>query len=267
MDPRRYYDSDSEAEWERLDADPVGRLEFESTVAELHRYLPPEGRILDAGGGPGHYSGWLAKQGYDPVHCDLSGELTRVARERTAIEGVLPTAQADVRALPYEAESFDAVCCFGGVLSHVVDADERATALAELRRVARPDAPVFVSVIGLLSALRYQLKHSLGEHDALLVHLAETGDYTAGAMAEYADGTGWAACHFFRVAELENELRDAGFTVERTVGLEGIASLLQEELSRASEESLDHVRTAVDATRRERSVADVSEHFLTIARA
>lgn len=265
MDPRSYYDSDPEAEWERLETDPVGRLEFESTVAELRERLPAEGRVLDAGGGPGRYSDWLAEQGYEPVHCDLSGELTRYAR--TTAGPALPTAQADVRALPYEPGSFDGVCCLGGVLSHVVDADERAAALAELRRVARPGAPVFVSVIGLLSALRYQLKHALGEHDALLTHLAATGDYTAEAVAEHAGGNGWAECHFFRVEELETELRAAGFTIERSVGLEGIASLLHDELSGASEASLDSVRAVVDATRREPPVADVSEHFLTVARA
>lgn len=267
MEPRSYYDSDPEAEWERLDANPVGRLEFESTVTELREHLPAKGRVLDAGGGPGRYSGWLAEQGYEAIHCDLSGELTRYARARTTAEGTLPTAQADVRALPYRAGSFDAVCCLGGVLSHVVDVDERAAALAELKRVARTGAPVFVSVIGLLSALRYQLKHALGEHDALLTHLAASGDYTAEAVAEHADGEGWAECHFFRVEELEVELRDAGYTVERSVGLEGIASNFQDELSGASEASLDSVREAVDATRRERSVADFSEHFLTIARA
>lgn len=56
MDPQSYYDSFAAGEWERLTATPVGELEFETTCAYLNRHLPENGRVLDAGGGPGRYA-------------------------------------------------------------------------------------------------------------------------------------------------------------------------------------------------------------------
>lgn len=51
-------------------------------------------------------------------------------------------------------EAFDVTLCLGGPLSHVVDADERRHALAELSRVTKRGAPVFVSVMGKFGAFR-----------------------------------------------------------------------------------------------------------------
>jgi 2-polyprenyl-3-methyl-5-hydroxy-6-metoxy-1,4-benzoquinol methylase len=276
MDPQRYYDEFGESEWERLDENPVARLEFENTTDYLAEYLPdPVGasgsdavRVLDAGGGPGRYACWLAERGYEVEHCDLSKKQVSIAKEKVSERNLDDSAtcqQADVRDLPFESNRFDAVCSLGGVLSHVLDPDERQRAIRELRRVANPSAPVFVSVIGRLSSLRFGLKN--GERFGLLTHLAETGDYTEAAVANLADGEGWAECHLFRADEFESELEDGGLAVEQLVGLEGPASQLQAELSDVSEEQLDEVRTLVRELREDRSVVDTSEHMLAVCRA
>lgn len=270
MDPQVHYDADPAAEWDRLEVNPVTRLEFENTVRELRQALPEEGHVLDAGGGPGRYAIWLAEQGHDVTHCDLSPELVAFARRKvreSSVDGRVTCGRGDVRALPYEADAFDAVCCLGGVLSHVLDAEERARALGELRHVARPGAPVVVSVIGRVASMQYRLKEAAPQKAGLVGHLAKTGDYTQAAVDRYADGDGWAACHFFRTDELERELDDAGFDVERVVGLEGIASNMGPELSAAPPEVVDHVREVVRRTRTDPTMADLSEHFLTVARA
>lgn len=274
MDPQRYYDEFSDGEWERLDANPVARLEFEATTDYLAEELPDSGdtsesvRVLDAGGGPGRYACWLAERGYEVQHTDLSNEQVSLAQQKASqrnVEEAVTCQQADVRGLPFEDDQFDAVCCLGGVLSHVLDAEERQRAIGELRRVANPDSPVFVSVIGRLSSIRYGLKH--GERFGLLAHIAETGDYTQEAVAELADGEGWAECHFFRADEFEAELEDGGLTVDQLVGLEGPASQLQEELADADESELADVREMVQELREDRSVADTSEHMLAVCRA
>jgi 2-polyprenyl-3-methyl-5-hydroxy-6-metoxy-1,4-benzoquinol methylase len=276
MDPRRYYDEFGEGEWERLDANPVARLEFESTTDYLAGHLPePTGdrssgepvRVLDAGGGPGRYTCWLAENGYTVEHCDLSKEQVSITREKVSknnLDDFVTCQQADVRDLPYESDQFHGVCSLGGVLSHVLDSDERERAIRELRRVAKPNAPVFVSVIGRLSSLRFGLKN--GERFGLLTHLAETGDYTEAAVAALADGEGWAECHLFRADEFESELEAGGLAVEKLVGLEGPASQLQEELSGVDEEAMADVREMVRKLREDRSVVDTSEHMLAVCR-
>lgn len=276
MDPRQYYDEFGESEWERLDRDPVTRMEFENTVDYLVEHLPDAGesadtvRVLDAGGGPGRYTCWLAERGYRVDHCDLSNEQISIAKEKVSERNLDDSAtcrQADLRDLPFEDDQFDAVCCLGGPLSHVVDDDERGTAMAELRRVARPGAPVLVSVIGRLTMLRDILKFALDDSHGLLAPIAEDGDYTAERVAEHADGEGWAECHGFRADEFEAELTAAGFDVERLVGLENVATRTKRDLADADDEALADVRAVVRTLREDRTAVDFSEHVLAVCRA
>ncbi len=277
MRPEDYYSDHADREWERLEETPVKRLEFEGTVATLEADLPEAGRVLDAGGGPGRYSIWLAERGYDVDHVDLTPDLLEVAREKAREAGVadaIDHGRADVRDLPHEDDAFDAVCCLGGVLSHVVDADERREAVAELRRVARPGAPVFVSVIGRLGAVRYGIKTNAeagADADAadwkVLEHVADTGDYTAAVVERYGAEEGWAENHTFRVAELEALLSEAGLEPETVVALEGLASNLHDELDGAPDAAVESVREIARTLRGDRAVADVSEHFMVVARA
>ncbi|WP_049899125.1 class I SAM-dependent methyltransferase [Halococcus agarilyticus] len=281
MDPESFYDELAEGEWERLDRDPVTRMEFASTTAYLARDLPDPGRdrsgtddpasshVLDAGGAAGRYAVWLAERGHDVTLVDLSATQVELARENAAERGLADRVAAergDVRALPFADDTFDAVCCLGGPLSHVVDADERAGAMAELRRVARTGAPVFVSVIGRLAVLRDIIKFNLDGSHGLLGPIAESGDYTADLVTEHGDGEGWAECHFFRAAEFEAELERAGFKVEQLVGLEGVATRMKHELSGTDEEVIEDVRDVVRTLREDPVVADVSEHILAVCR-
>jgi SAM-dependent methyltransferase len=283
MDPGSYYDEFGEREWERLDRDPVTRMEFENTTDYLGEYLPdPENRsdlvrVLDVGGAAGRYACWLAERGYDVTLVDLSASQVELAREKTAERGLADRVTAergDVRDLRFDDDAFDAVCCLGGPLSHVVDDDERATAMAELRRVAasgeRGDAhgaPVFVSVIGRLAMLRDVVKFNLEDAHGLLAPIAADGDYTAERVAERAEGDGWAECHGFRADEFERELETAGFAVEKLVGLENVASRTKRELADADEEAVESVREVVRSLREDRAAVDVSEHMLAVCRA
>ena len=269
MNPRNYYDEFGENEWERLERDPVTRMEFRNTVDYLDRNLPESGRILDVGGAAGRYAVWLAERGYDVHLVDVSETQVELARENAAergLDGKISAEQGDVRDLRFEDGEFDAVCCLGGPLSHVVDDDERARAMVELRRVVAPGAPVFVSVISRFAAIRDILKFNLDSSHGLLVPIAEDGKYTEERVAEHADGEGWAECHFFRTDEFEAELEDAGFDVEQLVGLEGIANRMKPELVEASDEAVEDVRQVVELLREDRAMVDFSEHMLAVCR-
>ena len=50
---RQGYDGQSSAEWDRLQASPITRIEYLITSYCLERYLPEKGLVLDAGSGPG----------------------------------------------------------------------------------------------------------------------------------------------------------------------------------------------------------------------
>jgi 2-polyprenyl-3-methyl-5-hydroxy-6-metoxy-1,4-benzoquinol methylase len=85
---RTYYASFGEREWTRLENQNDGFVEFAITCQMLSKYLKPNSRILDIGGGPGRYSIWLAKQGHRVVLSDLSPNLLSIAQTKIDEAGV-----------------------------------------------------------------------------------------------------------------------------------------------------------------------------------
>ena len=188
MDPlanrlERYYLASNE--WRRLDLSPYHRLELDTTLRFLKRYLPPRGLLLDAGGGPGRYTIALAKIGYQVVLLDLLPKHLTIARREIRKAGV----QRNVSEITsgsiedlsrFRDASFDAVLCLGGPLGHLVKRSQRTRALTELARVAKAGAPVFVSVIGRLSVIATELSgrpQELEKNPDLILRILRTGDY------------------------------------------------------------------------------------------
>jgi len=78
---KKHYTEYGAGEWERLTKHPYHRLEFDTTMHFLRKYLPKKGLVLDAGGGPGRYTIELAGLGYDVILLDLTLKLLEIARE------------------------------------------------------------------------------------------------------------------------------------------------------------------------------------------
>ncbi|MFB6151564.1 MAG: methyltransferase domain-containing protein [Haloarculaceae archaeon] len=272
-DPETYYDEHADEEWDRLTDTLHGRLEWEGTVERLDRHLPETGRVLDAGGGAGRYAVWLAERGYDVTLVDPSEGQRRTAREKVAERGSedrVAVREGEVRDLAFDDGAFDATLCLGGPLSHVLDADERARAAAELDRVTASGGPVFASVMGRLNLLVLLLVD--GKHLSALDLLARTGDYDADFVERLDHDSMFTETHFFRADEFEALLAGAGLTVEELVGLEGLASVftagrLRERAEGLSDGERDGVRALVEELRDDRATADVSAHVLAVCRA
>jgi ubiquinone/menaquinone biosynthesis C-methylase UbiE len=225
-----FYTQDIEHEWKRLSKDPYHKLEFDTTMHFLNKYLPKKGLILDAGGGPGRYTIALAQLGYEVVLFDLTPANLQFALKKIKRAKV----QDQVRALElgslvdlsrFPDNSFDAVLCLGGPISHILKHQERVKAVSELVRVAKQNAPLFVSVIGRLATLISEL--TLFPHEIslpLFPRLRDSGDY---------DGmSGFTACHFFLPEDLEALFADQPIQKVHMVGLEGLSSNHRRELNK-----------------------------------
>ncbi|MGA9400635.1 class I SAM-dependent methyltransferase [Haladaptatus sp.] len=270
MEPRRFYDEEADWEWGRRRGSFLSEIAFEGTFEYLHEFFPDDGLVLDAGGGPGRYSIRLAERGNSPVLLDVSRTQLRTGREKITEHDVadrVRTVQGDLRGLPFDDDTFDGVCCLGGALSHILDADGRAAALDELRRVATPGSPIVVSVFGRLANLEIILREgNLETTYPLLLPEARSGDYTRELAMQTYDEPDWTECHYYRLAELEAEFEQADLWVERTAGFNGICTMLGVDFETHEKEVRETVRELLRELREDRTVVDISREMFAVAR-
>jgi SAM-dependent methyltransferase len=151
----RFFDEYGDREWNRFDASAMDRVNLEVHRRLLEEFVRPGDRVLDAGAGPGRFTLELARLGATVVVGDISPAMLAQHAERTAeVEDAIEAREVlDIVDLSrFADESFDAVVCYGGPLSYVLD--RAGTALGELLRVTRPGGHVLVSVMSLLGAAR-----------------------------------------------------------------------------------------------------------------
>ncbi len=263
---KNYYTGQVRKEWRRLIRDAYHRLEFETTLHFLEKYLPKRGCILDAGGGPGRYTVALAKRGYQVVLLDLTPANLEFAQRQVKRahlqDNIARIEQGSIVDLSrFLSNSFDAVVCLGGPLSHVGDARKRAQAISELTRVAKPDAPIFVSVMSKLSLLVVVLTQF--PHEIELPQFKR-----AGAKGDIDGKTGFTTCHFFLPEELRQAFTSKRMEILEMVGLEGLGSHHRKEINQLARNPKrwdtwleTHFHTCTHPT-----VVGISEHILIVSR-
>lgn len=266
MRVRNYYTGCVRQEWRRLIKDAYHRLEFETTVHFLEEHLPKTGLILDAGGGPGRYTLELAQRGYAVVLLDMTPANLKFAErqiKRAKVQAqVTNIVEGSIVDLSRFADNtFDAVICLGGPLSHVLDEHKRNKAIAELIRVTQPGGPLFVSVMGRLSLLVIEL--TLFQNEIEMPHFKQIRD-----TGDYEGKRGFTACHFFLPEELQAVFGDKGVSIVEMAGLEGISSHHAKRVNQLAKDKKrwqkwieTHYQTCTHP-----AVVGISEHMLVVCR-
>lgn len=263
---KKYYTGYVRKEWNRLAKDSYHKLEFYTTLHFLKKYLPKKGLILEAGGGPGRYTIEFAKQGYDvvlfdivPANLEFAKRQIEKAKLQNRVKEFVSGSIVDLSRFP--DNTFDAVVCLGGPLSHVLERGKRNKAILELIRVAKKDAPIFVSVISRLSLLASALKRFPKEIETpRFKKYRDTGDYVG--------GYGFTACHFFLPEELKESFVKKKVKILDMAGLEGLGSHLQERINKLAKNKKrwkiwleTHYKTCTHP-----AVVGISEHILIICK-
>ena len=139
---KSYFESD-DVPWEgRYDNDRVEASMYgdrnRAGLALAGRFVSSGSRVLEIGSGPGYLSRELQDMDYDVVSCDLALRMASKTRARMNRDSVVV---ADVHALPFQPETFDAIVLVG-VISYVTDP---ADVLRKLRNLLKPDGILLIS--------------------------------------------------------------------------------------------------------------------------
>ena len=218
---KNQYSGMVDKEWGRLISDDFHRLEYDTTWRFLDQFLPVTGLVLDAGGGPGRYTIDLARKNYDIILLDLTPNNLERARQEITKDGVSDHVKSIVEGTitdlsRYEANTFDAVLCTGGPLSHVFPRSARQRALAELVRMAKTGAPIFVSVMskyGVLLATPTGWPEAVIKEKEEFDRILDCGDCYTFVKDGY--------CHFYTSQELESDFEGLEVKIVQKAGLEG----------------------------------------------
>ena len=152
----RAYDEYGEQEWDRHERAPFHRVAFHLHRHYLTEFVHRGDRVLEAGAASGRFTVELARLGARIVVTDISPgqlELNVDNISEAGLESAVEArALADIVDLSAFADGeFDAVVCYGGPLSHVMDRADQA--LRELLRVTKPGGHVLLSVMSLHGSL------------------------------------------------------------------------------------------------------------------
>jgi ubiquinone/menaquinone biosynthesis C-methylase UbiE len=217
----QYYLAGKEAE--RLFS-PRGALERLRTQTILTRYLPrPPAEILDVGGAAGAHAFPLAERGYrvhliDPI--DLHLKQAKTYSKESSLE-LASIRLGDARHLDFPESTADAVLLLGP-LYHLVERSDRLLALAEARRVLKPDGMLFAAAISRFASLI----------DGLASGFFRDPQFRQIVAADLATGQHrnptpepfyFTTAFFHRPADLATELSEAGFPGVKVLAVEGPA--------------------------------------------
>ena len=246
------------AEDDRLRVSPHGRLEFLRTQELLRRYLPkPPARVLDVGGATGVHASWLAEAGY-AVH--LVDPVPEHVQQAAALGERITAAVGDARSLDESDAAADVVLLLGP-LYHLIDGEDRLTALREAHRVARPGGLVAAAgvcrYVGMLDAAMH------GQLDdvtiPMLQDVLETGLHDP--------RLGFTTAYFHLPEELGDEFRRAGFAEVEVYGIEGPMWTALDILGMEHvDDLLPSALACARALERDRALIAASAHLLALAR-
>jgi ubiquinone/menaquinone biosynthesis C-methylase UbiE len=261
-----YYDRGKEAE--RLSTG-IGPLELARTQELITRYFPPPPAVVfDVGGGPGVYSCWLAKSGYEVHLIDavpLHVEQARRASQAQPSHPIASLKVGDARKLDYPDASADAVLLHGP-LYHLTDREDRLAAIRESKRILRPGG-----VLLGVGVSRYASTHA-----GLVRWLIDDPAYLQMCKRELTDGhhvppPSWpglfTTAFFHHPDELKTEMEDAGLIHEETLAVQGPGWLVPEFEERWKDEVQRKVLLKVIRWMEKEPVAlGMSPHIVAVAR-
>ena len=265
LNPEAASHYDEGREHQRLSS-PQGRLEFERSKDIIARNLfKLPAKILDLGGGTGHYSFWLANLGYEVHLVDAMDNHIETAQKVVQFYSLSSITVGDARGTKFSDESFDVVLMMGP-LYHLTDKRDRLCALEEAKRVLKPGGRMMAVCISKFASLLdgYQSGFITDETFQSIVEqdLIDGQHRNPQNHPHYFTTT-----KFHEPSEFREEIEEAGFFDITLHAVEGFAAQLPDLDAKMSDESakalmFHHLRTVES----EPSLLGCTPHVIAVAR-
>ncbi|MBQ6735640.1 MAG: class I SAM-dependent methyltransferase [Lachnospiraceae bacterium] len=228
---KAYYDADPALEWNRLERH---YFEFEITKHYLKKYLSGK-KILDIGGGPGQYSIWLAKEGFDVTLVDLSDGNIAFAKEKAEETGVnIRAVQADARDLSVLGDEIYDHVLLMGPLYHLFEEADRIRCVEEASAHLSKGGLLFASFIALHAGLNYYLSECPADIIQELTLAPEYLDHLAENKSWY--GSAFTEAGFIHPDEIVPFFEACGYEKQVLFAQEGVTGVAEPEILDASED-------------------------------
>ena len=246
-----------------------GLLEFLRLKEIIQRFIePPPGVVLDVGGGPGRYSCWMARLGYEVHHIDPVPKHVEQARSASAAQLGHPLASAslgDARSLNVTDASADVVLLMGP-LYHLPSRTDRVRALREARRILKTGGVLVATAINRFASLIDGLVSGYIDDPVFIPIL--NGDLVDGRhLPDSNMPDGYFTTAFLHLPEeLESEIAEAGFRQEALLSVQGpgeYATELDERLS--DPDRREQLLGLIRRVETERTLLGMASHFVVIA--
>ncbi len=223
------YDKNSLNEWERLEG---FHFEWEITIKMMAKYLK-KGTVLDIGGGPGRYSIYLAKLGYDVTLIDLSTENVRLARKKALENNVsIKAYECDARDLSkLDLTKYDNVLLMGP-LYHLFKVEDREKCVLEAKKHLKDDGVFFATFITISAGLNYYLS----EEPFSIINEQATDLYECMEKDITWSGSAFTEATFINALEILPFFKRLGFEKLTLFGQEGVTGTRLSTLENAKEE-------------------------------
>ncbi len=245
-----------------------GLIEFARTQEIILRHLPPPPcTILDVGGGPGAYAGWLASLGHRVTLIDAVPLHVDQAQESSARRPEAPLAACrlgDAQRLE-EGDGTARAVLLLGPLYHLTERRDRLQALGEARRVLGPGGLLFAAAVSRYASLLSGVADNLlGDPDFAAIVARDLRD---GQHRNPTDKDYFTTTFFHRPDELAAEVREAGFDLIELLGVEGPGWLLPDLEQRwADPAERERLLQAARAVESEPTLLGLPPHLIAIGR-
>lgn len=209
---------------------PWGRVEYETTMHYIKRYLKPKDKVLEVGAATGRYSVTLAAEGVDVTAVELLEHNLEILRKKITPDMTIRALQGNAMDLSgLSDETFDLTLLLGPMYHLYTDADKKQAISEALRVTKRGGVVIAAYTIAEATIIEYVFKRGL------LWELMEKNMLEPETFVTHKDPSGL----FELVRKKDIDALMEEFPMERLhyVAADGAANFMRAELSAMDEET------------------------------